>query len=90
MLLLSAHELRRHDDRVTLLRETARVVAPAGRIVVAEHLRDLANFLAFGPGFLHFHSAATWRRAFAGAGLIVEKRFRVTRFVAVYVLRRSS
>jgi hypothetical protein len=89
-LLLSAHELRRHDDRVALLREVHRVIAPGGRAIVAEHLRDPANFLAFGPGFLHFHSRRTWLRAFADAGVVVESSFRITPFIAVFVLRRSS
>jgi hypothetical protein len=89
-MLLSAHELRRHEERVALLRDVHRVIAPGGRAIVAEHLRDLANFLAFGPGFVHFHSRRTWLRAFANAGLAVESNFRITPFIAVFVLRRSS
>lgn len=91
MLLLSAHELRKHDSRIALFRELHRVIrSGAGRIIVAEHLRDFANFLAFGPGFLHFHSRRAWRRAFADAGLTIERSFRITPFIAVFILRRSS
>jgi len=89
-LLLSAHELRSHEARVTLLRELRRILSGGGRIVLAEHLRDLPNFLAFGPGFLHFHSQGTWAHAFRAAGLEVQSVFRITPFIGVFVLRRAS
>lgn len=89
-LLLSAHELRHHDSRAALFRELHRVLRRGGHVVLAEHLRDLPNFLAFGPGFLHFHSRRTWRRSIAAGGLAIEREFRITPFVKVFVLRRSS
>ena len=87
-LLLSAHELRTRDARVALLAELRRSLSPDGRIVVAEHLRDVWNFAAFGPGFTHFFSRCEWLATFATAGLTVEKRFRITPFIAVFVLRK--
>jgi hypothetical protein len=54
--------------------------------LLVEHVRDAANFLAFGPGFLHFHSPASWRRCWEGAGLRSIDQFCVTPFVQVYVL----
>ena len=90
MLLLSAHEVRTEDARRALFAEIHRVLAPGGRIVVAEHLRDWANFVAFGPGFLHFHSRKTWRRCFARADLAVHSEFSITPFVRVFVLRRHT
>jgi SAM-dependent methyltransferase len=88
--LLSAHELRTHQARCTLFADASRVLVPGGRIVVAEHVRDWANFLAFGPGFLHFYSHRAWTRCFADAGLAVHEEFSITPFVRVFVLRRLS
>jgi SAM-dependent methyltransferase len=89
-LLLSAHELRRRESRARFFRELHRVLSPDGKVVLAEHLRDLPNFIAFGPGFLHFHSRRAWLAAARAGGFEVEKQFRITPFIAVLVLRRSS
>jgi SAM-dependent methyltransferase len=90
LLLLSAHELRTNAARVALFREIRRVLTPSGRIIVAEHLRNWANFLAFGPGFLQFHSRRTWRQTFAQARLAVQSESSITPFVRVFVLGRQS
>jgi SAM-dependent methyltransferase len=89
-LLLSAHELRSDEARGALFTELRRVLGPGGRVVVAEHLRDWANFLAYGPGFLHFHSRRTWIRCFARHRFDVHREFSITPFVRVFVLRRLT
>ena len=89
-LPLAAHEWRTHSDRCALMREAARVLAPGGQVVVVEHLRDAANFAAFGPGFLHFHSRRTWLRCFQDSRLAVAREFAITPFVRVFILRRQS
>ncbi len=88
--IFAAHELRRHDQRVQLFREIARILAAGGEFVLIEHARDWRNFLAFGPGFLHFFSPRAWRSVARGAGLIVRTEFRMTPFVRVYLLRRPQ
>jgi SAM-dependent methyltransferase len=90
MLLLSAHELRTDEARSALFAELRRVLGPAGRVVVVEHLRDWANFLAFGPGFLHFHSRRTWVRLFSRHRFDVHREFSITPFVRIFVLRRLT
>jgi SAM-dependent methyltransferase len=90
MLLLSAHELRSDESRSALFAELRRVLGPAGRVVIAEHLRDWANFLAFGPGFLHFHSRRAWLRCFSRHRFDVHREFSITPFVRVFVLRRLT
>lgn len=89
-LLFAAHELRVPEHRTELLRETARVLRETGYVVLVEHLRDWKNFLAFGPGFLHFHSKRNWLRSIRHAGLAVEQESQVTPFVACFVLRRTK
>ena len=88
-LLLSAHELRSDSARGTFFSELHRILSADGRVIVAEHLRDVANFAAFGPGFLHFFSRRTWSRCFAQARFVIEREFSITPFIRVFVLRRS-
>jgi SAM-dependent methyltransferase len=88
-LIFAAHELRHYDARVPFFRELAHALRPGGEIVLMEHSRDWPNFLAFGPGFLHFFSQASWRRAAAAAGLQVRSEFSMTPFVHVFILRRN-
>ena len=89
-LIFAAHELRHHEARVQLFREVARVLRPGGELVLVEHSRDWANFLAFGPGFLHFFSERTWQNAANAAGLPIRLHRSLTPFVHVFVLRRES
>jgi ubiquinone/menaquinone biosynthesis C-methylase UbiE len=88
-LFFCAHELRTHAARCALFGEVSRVLASGGRVIVVEQLRDWKNFLAFGPGFLHFHSDDTWRRCVADAGLLMVTELSVTPFVRVFVMEKQ-
>ena len=90
LVVFSAHEIRRPELRTAFFRELARVVRPAGRVVVVEHLRDVWNFLAFGPGAFHFLSRTTWLDGFASSGLAVVGERSCTPFVRVFELGRRS
>ena len=84
--LLAIHELRSEAKRDAWFGEARRCLCSGGRIVLVEHVRDFANFLAFGPGFLHFHSRASWQRAWESAGFRSIDEFCVTPWVRVFVL----
>jgi SAM-dependent methyltransferase len=90
LVVFAAHEIRRAETRTAFFRELGRVVAPSGRVVVVEHLRDVWNFIAYGPGALHFQSRGAWVRAFASAGLTVLRERPCTPFVRVFELGRPS
>ena len=84
--LLAIHELRSEAERNAWFAEARRCLRKEGRVVLVEHTRDFANFLAFGPGFLHFHSPASWHRCWTRAGLQTVDEFRLTPWVRVFVL----
>jgi ubiquinone/menaquinone biosynthesis C-methylase UbiE len=89
-LLFAAHELRTCERRTRLLREAHRVLRADGKIVLVEHLRDFPNFLAFGPGFLHFHARRSWSRSIHDAGLRVVQQRAVTPFVQCFTLCKAD
>jgi hypothetical protein len=86
--LLAIHELRGELERTAWFAEAGRSLKSGGIVVLAEHTRDLANFLAFGPGFLHFHSVASWRRCWEKAGLRAMDEFQVTPWVRIFTVSK--
>lgn len=89
LLCFCAHEVRNSFDRERLFRELNRIVKPDGWVILVEHMRDIANFLAFGPGFMHFLPCSEWRRLTSLAGLKIEKEFSITPFVRILCLCRT-
>ena len=85
-VMLAAHELRDPGDRQIFWGELYRVLAPGGVLVVAEHARDGANFLAFGPGAFHFFAPSQWREL--GAAFQLQSEFKITPFVRVWVWKK--
>ncbi len=88
--LLSAHEYRSHAERVALLERARESLRPGGCVLLAEHARDAANFAAFGPGFLHFHSPAAWRNAWTDAGLCLREERRITPWLRAWSLGHQN
>jgi SAM-dependent methyltransferase len=90
VVTLAAHEIRDGRQRKCFFRELRRVVAEEGKVIVVEHLRDLAAALAFGPGILHFFPRREWMRLGRLVGLEVERERRITPFIRAFVYRRVS
>jgi SAM-dependent methyltransferase len=84
----AAHEVRDHRDQEQLFAELHRVLRPGGRLVLAEHHRDLANFAVYGPGAFHFQSAHRWTALADGSGFTLESDTKITPFVRRVVWRR--
>ena len=87
---MSAHEIRDHEERVALFRKIKTCLRPEGTFVVVEHLRDLANFIAYNIGFRHFLGRKEWLKTFAGAGLDIHSETHQTPFVTTFVLKRAG
>jgi SAM-dependent methyltransferase len=88
--MLAAHEIREETERVAFLQEVARILKLDGQVIIVEHLRDRANFLAYNIGFFHFHSRKTWLRAFGSAGLSLRQEVKITPFVTVFILGKHG
>jgi hypothetical protein len=84
------HEVRRDHRRAELMSDLSSRLSAGGRCFVVEHLRDTANFLAFGGGFVHFLSQRVWLATFSAASLRVVSERRITPFVRVFELQRAS
>ena len=87
-MTFAAHEVRDLTAQRALFAGLRDALRPGGRLVVTEHLRDLANFAVYGPGAMHFQPLATWHSRAAEAGFLLESDTAVTPFVHRLVWRR--
>ncbi|MDQ2986582.1 MAG: class I SAM-dependent methyltransferase [Armatimonadota bacterium] len=82
------HEIRDDSLRRDCFDEIARCTSPSGKLVIVEHLRDLPNFVAFGPGLLHFWPRSEWLRSASLAGFELLNEAPMTPFVRVMVFKK--
>lgn len=85
-LIFAAHEIRDPQERVTFFKELKRSLAPNGKILVTEHLRDLPDFMAYTIGFFHFYPKSEWHYTFKAAGLKVSSEMKSTAFITTFIL----
>lgn len=86
LIAFAAHEVREATQRDMLFAQAAKVLSPTGRIILVEHVRDIANFVAFGQGFMHFMPLAEWIRCATQNELKIAKQYKITPLVAVLEL----
>lgn len=89
-VFFSAHEIRSGEERIAFFSELNRIMKPAGKAVVTEHLRDTANFLAYNIGFFHFFSKPLWLKTFQASNLQVQKELKITPFVSSFLLIKNG
>jgi Methyltransferase domain len=88
-VIFAAHELRAKAARRLFFGELHRVLQAQGRVILVEHLRDLPNFFAFGPGAWHFLARSTWLHDAQAANFIVAREQKLTPFVRAFCLDKS-
>ena len=86
--IFAAHEIRDEAERIAFFKELRRVLEKGGAILVTEHLRNGANFLAYQIGFLHFYARPAWLRVFRQAGLQLVKQVNHTPFITTFMLQQ--
>jgi SAM-dependent methyltransferase len=89
-MIFTAHEIQARDARQACFREVARALAPRGRLLLVEHLRDLPNVLAYGPGAWHFLPRREWLSLGDVAGLRVVAERRITPWVTALAFERIA
>lgn len=89
LLFMAAHEIRTAEGRTCFFAELQRILGPGGQALLVEHLRNLPNALAFGPGCLHFYPRREWRRLIQESGFQLKEEHAITPFVRLFVLQKS-
>jgi ubiquinone/menaquinone biosynthesis C-methylase UbiE len=87
---LAAHEIRDNAERIDFLVEVHRILKGDGKVVLTEHLRDTANFMAYNFGAFHFHSRATWLGNFKAAGFTLQQEIKSTPFISTFILCKNG
>jgi len=89
-VIFSAHEIRNEIERQAFIKELARIIKPGGEIYLTEHLRDLANFLAYNIGFFHFYSRKSWLKHFNNAALKLDQEIKLTPFISTFIISKND
>jgi SAM-dependent methyltransferase len=61
-------------DRLKLLKEAFRILAPNGRLLLTERVRTQTNWLVYGPSSVRFQPSSYWQELLQDAGFIVRRQ----------------
>jgi len=89
-VMLSAHEVRDTKERVEFFQEIRRIMKSDAQLIVVEHLRDRANFIAFNFGFFHFYTRSTWQSCFKRADFMIRNEIKITPFISAFILEKHG
>lgn len=89
-LIFAAHEIRNDEERANFFLELNRILKPSGRIIIAEHLRDLPNFIVYTIGFFHFLSLSNWKKTFDSSGFKISEHKKHTPFINIFTLQKDG
>jgi SAM-dependent methyltransferase len=89
-LIFAAHEIRNNGERIAFFRELHRILKPNGQLIIAEHLRDAPNFLAYTVGFFHFLPISDWHFTFSNSGFKILEHKKHTPFVNIFILQKHG
>jgi ubiquinone/menaquinone biosynthesis C-methylase UbiE len=89
-VILSAHEIRNEKERIGFFNELQRILKPNGQLLITEHLRDTANFMAYNIGFFHFLSKRTWYKTFKESKLEIKAEQKITPFISTFTLEKHG
>jgi SAM-dependent methyltransferase len=90
VVAFTAHEIRDCAAREGFFDEVHRALRRGGTMLLVEHVRDLANFVAFGPGYWHFLPRGEWLRLASRSGFAVRAEHRITPWVMALALEKTS
>ena len=89
-VVFAAHEIRDCEERIVFFNELRRVLKPKGQVILAEHLRDLPNFLAYTVGFFHFLPLSAWHSTFYDSKFKIVKKEKFTPFISIFTLQKNG
>ncbi|HEY2726849.1 MAG TPA: methyltransferase [Parafilimonas sp.] len=88
-LLLAAHEIRNDGERITFFLKLQSLLNRDGKIIVAEHLRNIPNFFAYNIGTFHFFSKYKWKSTFEAAGFNTVSEIKINKFMTAFILNQE-
>ena len=89
-MIFTAHEIRDNAEREAFFIDIYRVLVPGGKVYVTEHVRGLANSLAYTIGVFHFFTEKIWCSNFNRSGFNLEETFSHTPFITTYKLQKDG